>query len=313
MELICRNEQTLLVKLQRGEIMKKQLWLTLVLVCSLFFLFSCAPPDDEAGDENKQEEKENKSEVEGDAKDKGGKEDKGKGDGLLQKIKDEGVLLIGTEGTYPPFTFHNDAGELTGFDVEVAKEIAKRIGVTPEFKETQWDAMFAGLDAKRFDMIANQVGIRPDRQEKYDFSDPYITSSAVLVTHLDNKDVNSFEDMKGLKSAQSLTSNFADLAKAFEAEIVGVDGFNQAIELLNAKRVDATINDKLTVLDFMKQRPDAQVKIAATHEEASQSGFMFRKGSEDLVDEVNKALQEMIDDGTYQEISKEWFGENVLK
>ncbi|MBE4907508.1 amino acid ABC transporter substrate-binding protein [Bacillus luteolus] len=277
---------------------KKQLWLLMVLVCSLVILFSCAPPEDEATDANKQEEKENKEE---------------KSDGLLQKVKDEGVLLIGTEGTYPPFTFHNDAGDLTGFDVEIAKEIATRIGVTPEFKETQWDAMFAGLDAKRFDMIANQVGIRPDRQDKYDFSDPYITSSAVLVTHLDNKDVNRFEDIKGLQSAQSLTSNFADLAKAFEAEIVGVDGFNQSIELLISKRVDATINDKLTVLDFLKQRPDAPVKIAATHEEASQSGFMFRKGSGDLVDEVNKALQEMIDDGTYQEISKEWFGENVLK
>jgi L-cystine transport system substrate-binding protein len=312
LELFYRKEQTLFIKLLRGEVMKKQLWLLTVLISSLFILFSCAPPDDDANDANKQEEKDTKGELEGDAKGGGGDE-KGEGDGLLSKVKDEGTLLIGTEGTYPPFTFHNDAGELTGFDVEIAKEIAKRIGVTPEFKETQWDAMFAGLDAKRFDMIANQVGIRPDRQEKYDFSDPYITSAAVLVTHLDNKNVNSFEDMKGLKSAQSLTSNFADLARAFEAEIVSVDGFNQAIELLNTKRVDGTINDKLTVLDFMKQRPDAQVKIAATHEEASQSGFMFRKGSEDLVDEVNKALQEMIDDGTYTEISKEWFGENVLK
>lgn len=310
MELFCKNIQTLLLKQLRGEMMKKKVWLLAILISSLLILFSCAPPEDDASDEKKQEEKDNKEEVEGEAKDKDGKDD---GDGLLQKVKGEGTLLIGTEGTYPPFTFHNDAGELTGFDVEIAKEIAKRIGVTPEFKETQWDAMFAGLDAKRFDMIANQVGIRSDRQEKYDFSDPYITSAAVLVTHLDNKDLNSFEDLKGLKSAQSLTSNFADLAKAFEAEIVGVDGFNQAIELLNAKRVDATINDKLTVLDFLKQRPDAAVKIAATHEEASQSGFMFRKGSIDLVDEVNKCLQEMIDDGTYDKISKEWFGENVLK
>ena len=96
----------------------------------------------------------------------------------LKKIKNDGKILIGTEGTYSPFTFHDASGNLTGFDVEVATEIAKRIGVKPEFKETQWDAMFAGLDAKRFDMIANEVGIRPDRQKKYDFSDPYITSKA---------------------------------------------------------------------------------------------------------------------------------------
>lgn len=71
--------------------------------------------------------------------------------------------------------------------MEIAKEVAKRLSVKPVFVEMQWDAMFAGLDAKRFDMIANQVGIRPDRQEKYDFSDPYITSAAVLVVHKENQ------------------------------------------------------------------------------------------------------------------------------
>lgn len=232
---------------------------------------------------------------------------------LLAKVKDEGELLIGTEGTYPPFTFHNDKGELTGFDVEIAKEVADRLGVEPVFMETQWDAMFAGLDAKRFDMIANQVGIRPDRQEKYDFSDPYITSAAVLIARTDNDNVNGFEDIKGLQSAQSLTSNYADLARSYEAEIVGVEGFNQAIELLNSKRVDVTINDKLSFLDFKKQKPDAPVEIVATHEDAAKSGLMFRKGSESLVEEVNNALQEMIEDGTYANISENWFGENVLE
>lgn len=106
---------------------------------------------------------------------------------LFAQIKEKGELKIGTEGTYPPFTFHDETGELTGFDVEIAKEVAKRLGVKPVFVETQWDAMFAGLDAKRFDMIANQVGIRPDRQEKYDFSNPYITSAAVLVVHKENQ------------------------------------------------------------------------------------------------------------------------------
>jgi L-cystine transport system substrate-binding protein len=232
---------------------------------------------------------------------------------LLAKVKDEGKLLIGTEGTYPPFTFHDDQGELTGFDVEIAKEVAKRMDVEPVFMETQWDAMFAGLDAKRFDMIANQVGIRPDRQEKYDFSEGYITSAAVLVVHEDNEEIKAFEDLKGKKSGQSMTSNYADIARKFEAEIVGVEGFNQAIELITSKRVDATINDKMSVLDFRKQKPDAPIKIVATSDDASQSGFMFRKGNETLVEEVNKALQAMIEDGTYLEISKKWFGEDVLK
>lgn len=256
------------------------------------------------GNQDEKEQTENKGNEEKQA---------AKEDDLLAKVKEEGKLLIGTEGTYPPFTFHNDKGELTGFDVEIIKEVAKRLEVKPEFLETSWDAMFAGLDAKRFDLVANQVGIREDRQEKYDFSDPYISSAAVLVVPKDNNDVKSFENIEGLKSAQSLTSNYGDMAKQYGAKLVGVEGFNQAIELLNSRRVDVTINDNLTVLDYLKQKPDANIKIAATHEDASQSGFMFRKGSETLVEEVNKALQEMIDDGKYLEISERWFGEDVLK
>ncbi|WP_026576010.1 amino acid ABC transporter substrate-binding protein [Bacillus sp. UNC438CL73TsuS30] len=232
---------------------------------------------------------------------------------LLAKIKADGKILIGTEGTYAPFTFHDKSGKLTGFDVEVATEVAKRLGVTPEFKETQWDAMFAGLDAKRFDVVANEVGIRPDRQEKYDFSDPYITSSAVLIVRKDNNKVKKFEDLKGLKSAQSMTSNYADIARKYGADIVSVPGFNESIDLLGANRVDATVNDKISFLDYKKQKPDAPVKIAATSADASKSGFMFRKDNQTLVDAVNKALNDMISDGTYKKISEKWFGEDVLK
>lgn len=235
------------------------------------------------------------------------------GENLLAKVEQEGKLLIGTEGTYPPFTFHDNNGKLTGFDVEVAGEVAKRLNVKAEFLETQWDAMFAGLDAKRFDMVANQVGIRLDREEKYAFSKPYITSTAVLITHEENKDIVSFEDIKGKKAAQSMTSNYADIARNNEATIVGVDGFNQAIELLLSKRADVTINDNITYLDFKKSKPDAAVKIVAKSEDASRSGFMFRQGSEELVDKVNEALQSMIEDGTYEKISQKWFGENVLE
>ncbi|MBD8013234.1 amino acid ABC transporter substrate-binding protein [Planococcus wigleyi] len=237
----------------------------------------------------------------------------GSGEDVLAKVKEEGTLVIGTEGTYPPFTFHDASGELTGFDVEIAREIAERLGVEAEFLETQWDAMFAGLDAGRFDMVANQVGINPERQESYEFSDPYITSTAVLVVAEDNTEIQSFEDLEGKLSAQSLTSNYAETATSYGAELEGVEGFNQAIELLNSGRVDATVNDNLTVLDFLKQRPDAKVKVVDESGDAAQSALLFRKDSGAIVDEANKALADMIEDGTYDEISEKWFGENVLE
>ena len=172
----------------------------------------------------------------------------------LQKIKQSGELVIGTEGTYAPFTFHDSSNKLTGFDVELSEEVAKRLGVKPVFKETQWDSLLAGLDAKRFDMVANEVGIREDRQKKYDFSKPYVSSSAALVIAKDKDKPATFADVKGLKGAQSLTSNYADIAKKNGAEIIGVEGFSQAAELLASGRVDFTINDKLSVLNYLETK-----------------------------------------------------------
>ncbi|WP_066314367.1 amino acid ABC transporter substrate-binding protein [Bacillus sp. FJAT-29814] len=276
----------------------KKLSLLFALLLSFMLVLAACGKDDAKKDEKKED---NKTAEKADNKN------------LLAKVKDDGKILVGTEGTYAPFTFHDPSGKLTGFDVELAEEVAKRIGVKVEFKETQWDGMFAGLDAKRFDMVANQVGIRPDRQKKYDFSDPYIKSAAVLIVSKDNDKVKAFEDIKGLNSAQSLTSNYADIAKKYGANLVGVEGFQQAVELLGQKRVDTHINDKIAYLDYMKQKPDAPIKIAATSPDASASGFLFRKNSDTLVDAVNKALKEMVDDGTYTKISEKWFGVDVLK
>lgn len=232
---------------------------------------------------------------------------------LYEQIKTDGVMRFGTEGTYAPYTFHDAEGKLTGFDVEVAEEVAKRIGVKAEFIETKWDGMFAGLDSKRFDAVINQVTIRPDRLEKYDFSDPYIVSKAVLIVREDNETVKSFEDMKGIKSGQSLTSNLADLARSYGAEIVTVDSFNQALDLLTSKRIDSTINDSLSFLDYKKQRQDAPIKVVAEMDTKDENGILFNKGNETLVESVNKALAEMKADGTYQQISEKWFGADVSK
>jgi L-cystine transport system substrate-binding protein len=232
---------------------------------------------------------------------------------LLETIKTNGKIRIGTEGTYAPFTFHDESGKLTGFDVEIAQEIAERLGVEPEFVETKWDGMFAGLDANRFDVVVNQVSIKEDRKVKYDFSDPYIVSKAVLIVHEDNEDINALSDLAGKKSGQSLTSNLKDIAEANGATIVPIDGFNQAIDLLLSKRIDATINDELSFLDFKKQRPDAKIKVVAETEEATPSAVLIKKDNEELVEAINEALAAMQEDGTYLEISQKYFGADVSK
>jgi cystine transport system substrate-binding protein len=232
---------------------------------------------------------------------------------LLDTVKANGKIRIGTEGTYAPFTFHDKDGKLTGFDVEIAQEISKRIGVQPEFIETKWDGMFAGLDAKRFDMVVNEVTIKDDRKVKYDFSDPYIVSKAVLIVSSDNQDIKKLADLKGKKAGQSLTSNLAEIAKANGATIVQTDGFNQAIDLLLSKRIDATINDGLSYLDLKKQKPDVAIKVVDETKDVSESAVLFNKGNKELVDAVNKSLSDMKSDGTYLKISQKYFGQDVSK
>lgn len=232
---------------------------------------------------------------------------------LYDQIKAKGEVTIGTEGTYAPFTFHDKSGNLTGFDIDVAKEVFKRLNIKPKFIETKWDGMIAGLDAKRYDMVANEVAIRPDRLQKYDMSDPYIASKAVLIVRSDNTTIKSLDDLKGKKVGQSLDSNYRVIAEQHGATNTVVDGFNQSIDLLTSNRIDATLNDSLSYLDLKKQRPELPIKVVYTEPDATNNGFLLRKNNPDLVKAVNKALADMKKDGTYLKISKKYFGEDVSK
>lgn len=232
----------------------------------------------------------------------------------LAQIKSAGVFKIGTEGTYAPFTFHDASNQLTGFDVEIGRAIAQRLGVKAEFVEGKWDGLIAGLDANRYDAVINEVSITDARKAKYDFSSPYITSHAALIVRSDNTTIKTFDDLKGKKSANTLTSNFGKIALAHGADVVAVQGFNESVDLLTSGRVDATVNDSLSYLDFKKHKPDAKVKIAALdNADSDQSGVLIRKGNPELQAAINKALADMKADGTYDKISIKYFGKDVSK
>ena len=223
-----------------------------------------------------------------------------------------GVLRVATEGTYSPFSFHADgSNELTGYDVEVIEAVAEELGREVEFSETQFDAIFAGLESDRYDVIANQITINPEREERYLFSAPYTVSTGVVVTRADDSSVDALEDVKGKRSAQSNTSSFAELAREAGAQVEAVEGFSQAVTLLKQERVDVTINDSLAVLEYQKSTGDEDIRIAAEIDQPSEQAFVFRKDSTDLQAEVDEALTALRGDGTLARISEEYFGEDV--
>ncbi|MDH6196527.1 His/Glu/Gln/Arg/opine family amino acid ABC transporter permease subunit [Mycobacterium frederiksbergense] len=232
-------------------------------------------------------------------------------DNTADRLKSAGVLRVGTEGVYAPFSYHDPAsGQLTGYDVDVARAVGDKIGVNVEFVETPWDSIFAALEANRFDVVANEVTITPERQAKYDLSEPYSVGEGVIVTRIDNGSITSLADLKGKVTAQSITSNWAQVARDAGARVEAVDGFTAAIKLLNQGRVDAIINDSIAVYAYLAETNDTSVRIAGTVGEKSEQGFAARKNS-GLLPELNKALDTLRADGTLASISQKYLKANA--
>jgi len=232
----------------------------------------------------------------------------------LTELQKSGVLKVGTEGTYSPFTFHDAAtNELACYDVEVITAVAARLGVKAQFSETKWDAIFAGLEAKRYDLVANEVSINPERQARYDLSEPYSVSYPVVIVKADNADITSLAAIKGRTAAQTATSNWADFARRAGATVEPVDGFTEAVAAVKDGRVNATFNDSLAALEYFTTTKDSSVKIGfEVPDQTVTQAFALRKDS-GLVEPINAALKELAADGTLARIGQKYFGKDISK
>ena len=238
----------------------------------------------------------------------------GPSEGTLQQVKDNGVLRVGTEGTYSPFTYHDPTtNQLTGYDVEVITAVAAKMGVKVEFVEAPFDSIFASLMADRFDLVANQVTKNPQREAAYALSKPYTVSDGVIVTRTDDTAITQLSDLKGKTTAQSSTSNWAQVAKDAGAKVQAVEGFTQAITLVKQRRVDATVNDNLAVAEYTRTTRDTSVKIAAKTGDTSEQVFAMRPDDIALRDAVNTALDQVRSDGQLASISQKYFDSDVSK
>ena len=235
------------------------------------------------------------------------------GGDLLSEIQAKGTIIVAMEGTWAPWTYHDEDDNLVGYDVEVATKIAEKLGVEPQFIEGEWDGLLAGLDAGRYDIMVNGVDITPERAEKYDFSTPYAFNRTAVITTKDNDSVNTLEDLNGKSTANTISSTYAQLAEQYGATVTGVDDLNQTFELLLSGRIDATLNAEMTYYDYMKEHPDANAKIAVLTDDANEVAIPMRKGDETatLRTAIDAAIDELRADGTLKELSEKYFGADI--
>jgi cystine transport system substrate-binding protein len=235
---------------------------------------------------------------------------------LLDSVKQAGVLKIGLEGTYPPFDSRNSAGELEGFDVDVAKAVAAKLGVKPQFIPTEWSGIIAALQAGKFDVIVNQVTITPQRKQALDFSQPYTYSAAQLIQRVDDKrEFKSLDEFKGDKKlGVTLGTNYDQMARAVPGiNVQTYPGAPEKLRDLSSKRIDATIDDRL-MLPYMIKTSQLPLRPGAVLKGADQEmGIPFRQNNPKFAKAINDALTELKQDGTLKKISVHWFGTDVTQ
>ncbi|MEX0674431.1 MAG: basic amino acid ABC transporter substrate-binding protein [Gaiellaceae bacterium] len=222
----------------------------------------------------------------------------------------DGVLTVGSDIPFAPFEFR-EGGELTGFDVEVVEEIASRLGLTTDWRDTAFDTIFTQLAAGRYDLVASATTITPEREEQVNFTIPYYRAQQSLTVNTEQTpDIQSVDDLgEGHTVAvQTGTTGEAWARDNLAPNGVEVRSFPEAPDTytaLEGGNVTGVIFDEPASVEEASKRPSLEVVEAIDTDE--DYGFGVDPQNEELLAAINEALQAMIDDGTYQQIYDKWF------
>lgn len=233
----------------------------------------------------------------------------------LTAIQQAGKIVVGVEGTYPPFTYHDETGELVGYDVEVAENIAEYLGVDVEFVESDWDSLLAGVDSGRLDTVINDVTVTEEREGKYDFSQPYFYNTRQITVAAGNpENIKGVEDLNGKKLAINTTNAFISTFEEWGVEIVPIDSSEEQASMILSGRADFGTFNTVTLADYLEQHPDAGLEVAfVIPDSEEQIAIPVRKGETALLNEINAALQQFDEDGTLAAISETYFHDDYSK
>lgn len=289
------------------------LFMVMIMGCSLFAGCGNGKADESAANTDGTENVGNAGET-GDVGENG---DVGETGDLLSEIQNRGYITVAMEGTWAPWTYHDEEGELVGFDVEVAAAVAEELGVEVRYEEGEWDGLLAGVESGRYDIMVNGVGYTEERAQAYDFSEPYCYNKTALIVRSDNDEISSLEDLEGKTTCNSANSTYQLIAEEYGATVLDVETLDGTLEMVLAgpERADATLNAEASFLDYMKEHPDAELKIVDYYSELENVCIIMQKGesSDSLREAINGAIDKLREDGTLTELSNKYFGGDITK
>lgn len=234
-------------------------------------------------------------------------------DDTLQRIQERGALRIGIEGTYPPFNFQDKSGKLVGFEIDLGKALAEKLGVRADFQPTKWDGLLAALDSGRIDVIINQVTITEARQKKYDFSQPYTVSGIQAVVR--KKDADSIPNpqaLEGKRVGVGLGTSYEEWLRRTvpDAEVRVYEDDPTKNQDLAVGRLDAVLVDRLAGLYQVAQGKE-RFALGGPAFSRQTSGIPTRKTDASLGKAIDDSLDKLRKDGTMSAISTRWFGTDI--
>jgi polar amino acid transport system substrate-binding protein len=228
----------------------------------------------------------------------------------LNTLKEKGVIRIAMSGAYPPFNFVNDQNEVVGFDPAVGTEIAKRMGLEAEIVTTAWDGIIGGLLANKYDAIVGSMTITDERDEVVDFVGPYYSDKRAIFTQ-PGSDIKSLADLEGKKVGLTLGETHEDWARAKGYDINTYKGLPELLLELENGRVDAIVNDSIAAILAMTAKEQEFAMFDDPDTKPFGAGIAIREGSPELAAEMQKALDSMMEDGTYVALAEKWIGADI--
>lgn len=236
----------------------------------------------------------------------------GKDQELLDKIVENGEITIGMDCSLEPFSYYEDENnDLVGYDVEVGKEIAKKLGINANFIECNSKDLFSRLSNENYDIIMNGIFVNDEIKKDFDYTNPYAYATISIIVNDDNDDISKFDDLKNKKVSIINGSIYEDIAKKYGAKVIMANDLYQSIDKLLQNEVDSTINSTYTFNAYKKTHIDENIKSIVASDNKYAIVILIRKGNKSLLDKLNNILDDLDKDGTLKKLSEKYFDTNA--